>query len=165
MNLGHNVFFNEGHPEPDCAAKIAELKDQFDKLLDKVEYFINYSNKISDNMNSDIKVVAISSAQRAEILYKNRRRRETLFGFDIFGEPAWDILLDLFIASARSKHVSVTSACIGAAVPPTTALRWLSALETCGLILRENDVHDARRSNVRLSEKGRKLMDQYLADV
>lgn len=98
----------------------------------------------------------------AHAAYRDRRRRAQLFGDDtLFGEPAWDILLDLFIAAIRQKRVAVTSACIGAAVPTTTALRWLKILEEKGLIVREEDAEDARRTFLRLSPVAYQLMVEY----
>ena len=92
-----------------------------------------------------------------------RRRNRTLFFEDesLFGEPAWDILLDLFIAGLERKLLPVTSACIGAAVPTTTALRWLALLEERGQVIREPDPTDARRAHVRLSPEARARMEQY----
>ena len=55
----------------------------------------------------------------------------------------------------------VTSACIGAAVPTTTALRWLALLEERGLIVREADPTDARRIFVRLSADAYARMVSY----
>jgi len=49
--------------------------------------------------------------------YRRRRSRILFFEESLFGEPAWDLLLDLFIAAKERKRVPVTSACIGAAVP------------------------------------------------
>ena len=97
--------------------------------------------------------------------YRDRRRRNAIFGDDtLFGEPAWDILLDLFVAAKQRKRVAVTSACIGAAVPNTTALRWLSVLEDKGLVVREADANDARRMFVRLSADAYCRMVEYLAN-
>ncbi|MEP6868095.1 MAG: MarR family transcriptional regulator [Novosphingobium sp.] len=94
--------------------------------------------------------------------YRDRRLRSQLFDdASMFGEPAWDLLLDLFIAARERKRVPVTSACIGAAVPTTTALRWLTVLETQGLVLRENDASDARRVFVRLSTDAYARMAEY----
>ncbi len=113
------------------------------------------SNVISDTSPAD-------KAQRA---YRNRRRRAEVFGDEsLFGEPAWDILLDLFVAGERGKRVAVTSACIGSGVPSTTALRWLNVLEARGLVEREEDNADARRSFVRLTGKARVLMNEYFSD-
>ena len=59
----------------------------------------------------------------------------------------------------------VTSACIGAAVPTTTALRWIALFEAQGLISRENDASDARRIFVQLSEAARQNMTDYFAHI
>lgn len=100
--------------------------------------------------------------RHARRLYRDRRARGGLFGDEaLFGEPAWDLLLDLFIAAKERKRVPVTSACIGAAVPTTTALRWLAVMEDRGLILREADPSDARRIFVRLSTDAYAKMVAY----
>ncbi len=67
--------------------------------------------------------------QRAKEYYRKRRLRERMFGNpDLFADPAWDILIDLFIASEEGRKISVSSACIASAVPTTTALRWIKIL-------------------------------------
>jgi DNA-binding MarR family transcriptional regulator len=101
--------------------------------------------------------------ERAELMYQERRARDRLFGTDLFGEAAWDMLLDLYIHHGRNTLVPVSSACIGAAVPPSTALRCLGKLEASGLVMRRADVDDRRRSLVTLSDKGRRMMELYLA--
>lgn len=96
--------------------------------------------------------------------YDDRRRRSKIFRADsLFGEPAWDILLDLFIAAKERRRVSVTSACIGSAVPSTTALRWITILERHELLVREADPRDARRVYVKLSARGYAAMLEYFA--
>ncbi|MEL7445947.1 MAG: MarR family transcriptional regulator [Pseudomonadota bacterium] len=105
-------------------------------------------------------------ADAARTLYQMRRMRGSLFGNpDIFGEPAWDILLDLYIAIADGKEVSVSSACIGSAAPPTTGLRWLGILAESGLVVREHDEIDQRRVLVRLTEAAVEAMDRYFEVV
>lgn len=94
--------------------------------------------------------------------YALRRKRAAIFGNpDLFGEPAWDILLDLYIAQGEGKQVSVSSACIGSAAPATTGLRWLSVLAEQGLVMRENDPEDHRRVLVRLTRAGVTAMDRF----
>lgn len=99
----------------------------------------------------------------ARELYASRRRRHKFLPADLFGEPTWDILLDLYISTRENRRVPTTSACIGAHVPPTTALRWLRILEARGLVEREDDGRDGRRTFVRLSPSGLAAMDQTLA--
>lgn len=105
---------------------------------------------------------ARSHLARARQAYALRRKRDGIFGNpDLFGEPAWDILLDLFIAHGEGKPVSVSSACIGSAAPATTGLRWLGVLAERGLIVRENDSGDNRRVLVRLTPRGLAAMETY----
>ncbi len=98
--------------------------------------------------------------------YALRRKRAGIFGNpELFGEPAWDILLDLYIAHGESKPVSVSSACIGSAAPATTGLRWLGVLADEGLVVRENDPEDHRRVLVRLTRKGITAMERFFDSV
>ena len=108
-----------------------------------------------------------SANQMAELAlarhtYALRRRRHRFLSPDLFGEPTWDILLDLFIAAHEGRRVPTTSACIGAHVPPTTALRWLRILEARGLVEREEDGRDGRRTFVRLSKRGVAAMSGFM---
>jgi len=105
-----------------------------------------------------------SLSARALTLYKARRARAAMFnGYsDLFGEPAWDLLLDLFIAREANRQVSVSSACIAADVPATTALRWLAILEQRGLVERRADAIDGRRIHIRLSDSAAAMMERWL---
>jgi len=97
--------------------------------------------------------------------YEQRRLRTAAFDrSDIFGEPAWDILLDLYVSQANGAKVPVSSACIASSVPPTTGLRWLGILCEQGLAMRKHDPQDQRRVLVRLTDHGLKCMDAYFAN-
>ena len=76
----------------------------------------------------------------ARHIYQLRRNRDASFAAELFSEPAWDILLHLFIADAEGRSVSVSSACDGAATPQTTALRKLRQLEEARLIVISNRI-------------------------
>lgn len=101
----------------------------------------------------------------ARELYASRRRRHRYLPAELFGEPTWDILLDLYVAAREGRRVPTTSACIGAHVPPTTALRWLRILESRGMVEREDDGRDGRRTFVHLSTTGLAAMDATLATL
>ena len=107
-----------------------------------------------------------SNLERAEWLYRSRRRRDRHFpgSANIFAEPAFDLLLSLFIHGERGQPVSVSSATIAAAVRPTTALRWIATLIDLGLVERGGDPDGPRGSNVRLSVAGRAAVVSYLDD-
>lgn len=94
--------------------------------------------------------------------YRNRRSRVKFIRSNLFGEPGWDILLDLFVARIDGKRISITSACAASDCPPTTSLRWISVLEGEGMVIREDDILDGRRSWVTISDSGMKCMVEYL---
>jgi hypothetical protein len=96
---------------------------------------------------------------------KLRRLRDRHFGAELFADPAWDILLDLFAARIEGVAVSVSSLCIAAAVPATTALRWISAMTTNGILLRRHDPDDARRVFIELSDETVSQMNAYFSEA
>jgi hypothetical protein len=91
-----------------------------------------------------------------------RRDRDRYFPAEIFADPAWDMLLDLTAAQLEGRLVPVSSLCIAAAVPTTTALRWVRSLTEAGLMERQIDPADARRSHIRLSDDASSAMLSYL---
>lgn len=97
--------------------------------------------------------------------YRLRRKRTNHFPAELFAEPAWDILLDLFVAKIRNRNISVTSACIASDVPSTTALRWLNLLEEMNLVRREQHETDSRVTWVRLTDGGFNAFVQYFEDI
>ena len=92
-------------------------------------------------------------AVQVRALLRARRLREQVIGEDIFADPAWDILLDLLAARLEGNRVSVSSLCIAAVVPPTTALRWIRQLTDRGLLRRQADPKDGRRIFIALSDE------------
>lgn len=94
--------------------------------------------------------------------YRRRRARASVFAGSMLREPAWDILLDLYIAHLDATAIRVSSACIAACVPATTGLRWLAVLEEQGLIIRTQD-DDARASLVALTKHGACKMTEYVS--
>lgn len=94
-----------------------------------------------------------------------RRLRARFFPEDLFADPAWDMLLDLLQAEIAQLRVPVSSLCIAAAVPATTALRWLKTLVAQGLFVRRADPHDGRRVFVELAPATSQALRRYFAEV
>ncbi|MCZ8135459.1 MAG: MarR family transcriptional regulator [Porphyrobacter sp.] len=95
----------------------------------------------------------------------NRQARARFFDAELFGDPAWDMLLDLTAARAEGAQVSVTSLCIAAGVPATTALRWLTQMVESGLFVRVPDPSDKRRAFIALSDRSLTAMAGYFASL
>ena len=75
------------------------------------------------------------------------------------------MLLDLLQAELAQLRVPVSSLCIAAAVPATTALRWLKSMTSQGLFVRRADPHDGRRVFVELSPHASQAMRRYFGEI
>lgn len=100
---------------------------------------------------------------RREIL--GRRQRNNVFGAHLFADPAWDLLLDLFVAMAEGRLVTIKSACLAASVPHTTGLRYIGHLVRLGLVVRRPHPTDSRSTLVQLTACGIEGMSDYFAKV
>ena len=98
-------------------------------------------------------------------LLRTRRLRTHFFRSDLFADPAWDMLLDLMAARLEGKQVAVSSLCIAAAVPPTTALRWIGVLTEGGLVARVADRNDGRRVYIELAEPTVRALTAWLDEA
>lgn len=105
------------------------------------------------------------SPQRIKAIIQARRLRSRFFKEDLFADPAWDMMLDLLYAELGQYRVAVSSLCVAAAVPATTALRWLNTLVKEGIVVRRNDPHDARRVFVELSADASERLRRYFAEI
>ena len=105
------------------------------------------------------------SAELVRRIIDARSRRRRYFGDELFADPAWDILLELYALHCDQRRTSVSKLSIGAAVPTTTALRWIDKLHHDGLVEREPDPRDARRVWVALSDRGFRAMQSYLRAI
>jgi DNA-binding MarR family transcriptional regulator len=105
----------------------------------------------------------------AEELYRIRRKREaifnTAFGDGLFADPAWDLLLDLYIHNTRQRKISVSSACLAATVPTTTALRYITELLKRGLIERVPHPLDGRSYLLNLTAPAIQSMESLLCQL
>ena len=105
------------------------------------------------------------SADTVRGVIRARRLRARFFPEDLFADPAWDMLLDLLQAEIAQLRVPVSSLCIAAAVPATTALRWLKSMTEQGLFVRRADPHDGRRVFVELSPQASSALRRYFVEV
>lgn len=103
------------------------------------------------------------AAELVRRIIRVRRIREEYLGTDLFADPAWDMLLDLFAARLEHGKVSVSSLCLAAAVPPTTALRWIALLESKGHVERHTDAKDRRRVFVEISDEMAGRIEAFIA--
>ena len=102
---------------------------------------------------------------KARIVLNSRRLRERYFASELFGEPAWDILLSLYIAEKSSGRMTTSRLAEQIHTPMTTVVRWLNHLETNELIERQAHPTDRRTAFIKLLRKGRTALDSYLESI
>ena len=98
-------------------------------------------------------------------MIRARRLRGEYFDESLFHDPAWDMMLDLLAAEIEQIRVPVSSLCMAAAVPATTALRWIKTLTEKELFVRRADPHDGRRVFVELSAEASSALRGYFCKL
>lgn len=171
-----NEIDESSDPSSNGKEDALRLLNSIKRDLDKVEALLNPPLKI-DNLvpfkeyslpdQENIQPVHFTTgrARRVRQYLAQRRRRDQFFPSDLFADPAWDMLLDLYAAHHERSRISISSLCIAAAVPATTALRWIKTMEDAGLFVRSHDQFDGRRVYIELSEDARSRMDAYFKSI
>jgi DNA-binding MarR family transcriptional regulator len=80
-----------------------------------------------------------------------RRARVDFFDASLFGEPAWDMLLGLYLASAEQYRLTISNLVHESEATATTALRWITRFEQLSLVVRRQNPFDNRSHFVELS--------------
>lgn len=117
---------------------------------------------LTQTVSVDPSESALPGAQLAYWVLTARRLREEVMGGELFSDPAWDILLDLYTALARGVRVKTSSVSTIAGVPPSTGRRWVSKLIDLGLVERAKELPDQRFTCLALSAKGRDIMEAFM---
>ena len=146
---------------PNAPESDDELRALIGKLAERIAD-LEVSARKDGNRSPSLDFSDAKLATIAMSMYRARIHRANYFAPSLFGEPAWDMLLDLFIHKVRGARISTTSACLGANVPPSTGLRWIDALEKQALLRRYHPPDDRRLTLVEMTPKGYRLMRQYI---
>lgn len=145
----------------DLSARTEEVRERLHTVLKLIDQLDVPRAVPLRSRSSDGEADQGVTEQQVLSILKARRSRDRFFDADLFADPAWDILLELYAAELGQRRMSVSSLCGGSGVPATTALRWIKTLEVNGLIRRRNDPMDGRRSFLFLSEKAVRAMSAY----
>lgn len=94
-----------------------------------------------------------------------RRARSAVFGEDLFTDPAWDILLELFASELADRDMSVLDLANAIQIPVSTTARWIGILKERGLI--NSDLGTDLVHMFRLTPEGltklKQLLGQWVA--
>lgn len=109
----------------------------------------------------------VSEISAGEVIaaIRSRRLRARYFPGDLFAEPAWDMMLYLFHSELLQRRVAISQLQDAACVPPTTALRWITALVKQGMFTRRADPFDGRRFFIELAPETSEALHRYFTDL
>lgn len=62
-----------------------------------------------------------------------RRARAALLGAELFSDPAWDVLLELYAARLGGRETSISELASASGTPHSTVARWVATLSERGL--------------------------------
>lgn len=93
---------------------------------------------------------------------RKEAKRRSIGPDGLFGDPAWEMLLDLLLAKFEGHTVSVSSACIASGAPMSTALRLVRRLVDEKVLCRIPDEHDKRRHFLLIDPSIEETITEYL---
>lgn len=144
-------------------AEIDQLRDCCITMASRLEQLkaqLGQSEKLTPGAAfSDAKLATIAAA-----IYRSRRRRLKHFDGSLFAEPAWDMLLEMFVKTARAERISTINLCVAADIPASTGLRWIIRLEDQGHLRRYKAPDDARLMLIEMSPGAYERMREFLSE-
>ena len=139
----------------ELTARLSTIAAEFGERADR--YTANASTGEGERRRSPTDIARRLLAQRAA--------RLDHFPAELFHEPAWDMLLALYVASEERQTMNVKTLVATTNAPVTTSQRWIDHLHKLKLIDRIVDPMDRRRVEISLSDSGHRAVIGYLDRV
>ena len=146
--------------------RLLELSDQVSRIATTLARLSTDPDCPSPETQADEATADWENLGRAvTAVIQARRLRAHFFDEELFADPAWDMMLDLFRAELCQRRIATSSLCVAAAVPATTALRWIKAMTEKGLFVRHDDPFDGRRVYIELAPDVSEALRRYFAKI
>lgn len=98
-------------------------------------------------------------------LIANRQLVGMHIGFQLSADPAWDMLLDLYVWEHRGRDIAISSLASAANVPATTARACIQTMIELGWFYRQRDTGDGRRIYIRLTDKAHSALAAIFDEI
>jgi DNA-binding MarR family transcriptional regulator len=118
-----------------------------------------FARSSSENDRLDVPEEVVGAAIRAW------HERACYLPAELFSDPAWGMLLELFHAEIGNRKVSLKRLCRASAASTPTAIRWLKVLEGRELVIRQTDPSNSGNEFFELTPKGSTALRLYFRDI
>jgi hypothetical protein len=123
-----------------------------DKALTTLDNFIGLREH--KRKETDFMMPGTKALDEARSLFRQRRTRDALFPTGLFGEPAWDLLLTLYIARCEGRCLSIPKLTRKLDLRLADAREWVRALEASRLIQKGGPTDADEVRSICLSDTG-----------
>jgi hypothetical protein len=131
----------------------------------RAERIARQTRKLIEDAERAVAMQEADLAEFARQLLAARKQRDRYFDPVLFSNPAWDILLNLYVADAEGRGVNVLESCTASTVPQAVALRWLAYLRQEEMVVETSDPLRPRNTVIRLSDQTRLAISSYLGSL
>ncbi|GGB56026.1 helix-turn-helix domain-containing protein [Blastomonas aquatica] len=153
-DAGRGLMFRDKQATP--AARLSQISNELLMLASDLE-------RTGPPEPCAIQWPDVTDMRRALKRYlRMRRDREKLFP-KLFGDPAWDMLLVLYVYHSAGIPMQVSAIAGLANIPGTTSLRYLDLLIEQKLITRAPDPKDRRRIWLVITPRATALLKQWFS--
>lgn len=105
------------------------------------------------------------SPDLARHLWWERRLRTKFFPAELFSEPSWDLILDVFGAERDGQPVRLSKAHLSACVPPSVAERRAGMLLDIGIFTATPATPGGRSLELKLTPLAASKLEQLLHEI
>jgi hypothetical protein len=164
--LGKMVEFQDdvtiNDPVRTFQVPIQFTRTQLEKMLLAVQADAHDSTIFDEASNSADVATTLAVKKAVDLIEIAKRRSRLVAAANLFADPAWFILLDLFVRQHSGLNTGVSSACRASFSPVTTALRHIAIMTEHNIIVRRFDPRDQRRVYLELTEETKQEIQRIL---
>ena len=140
------------------AAALASIED----ILCRIDHLLRIVDEVPC-AGLQLKVAGAEMVEAAASALRAEQERATFFGADMFPNPGWAMLLQIYVSDARGNAVDTDALCAAAGVPETVALRHLAVLVSAKLVRRQPHAGRPEATCLALTPAGEKALCDYFS--
>lgn len=132
---------------------------------ERVDPIDRQTRKLIEDAERAVAMHPADLTEFARQILTGRKQRERFFDPVLFSNPAWDLMLHLYVATAEDGGMSVPDYCASSSTPKGVLLRWLDYFQQEEMVETADDPERADQTLIRLSDTTHMAVSAYLASL